>query len=110
MPKECPDCQTTLEKPSNEVVWRCPNTRCPARTWRHIQHFASKPALNIDGLGEKNVMVLLDNGLISDAADLYKLSKDQVIKLERFADLSADNLINAIVAKKIHLWLNLFLP
>lgn len=100
MPKECPDCQTKLEKPSNEVVWRCPNNRCPARTWRHIQHFASKPALNIDGLGEKNVMVLLDAGLICDAADLYKLTKDQIIKLERFADLSADNLINAIVAKK----------
>ena len=100
MPKECPDCQTTLKKPSNEVVWRCPNSRCPARTWRHIQHFASKPALNIDGLGEKNVMVLLDNGLISDSADLYKLTKDQIIKLERFADLSADNLVKAISAKK----------
>jgi len=100
MPKSCPDCDTLLVKPDGEVVWRCPNTACPARTWRHIQHFASKGALDIDGLGEKNVIALLDNKLIVDAADLYALKKGQLLTLERFAELSAQNLIDAIAAKK----------
>ncbi len=100
MPKTCPDCETEFIKPEGEVVWRCPNTACPARTWRHIQHFASKGALDIDGLGEKNVIALLDAKLINDAADLYSLKKAQLLELERFAELSAQNLIDAIAAKK----------
>lgn len=99
MPTHCPDCNTKLIKPDGEVVWRCPNTNCSARTWRHIQHFASKAALDIDGLGEKNVIALLDSGLINDAADLYALQKDQLLALDRFAELSAQNLIDAIKAK-----------
>ena len=99
MPTECPDCGTPLVKPAGEVVWRCQNNSCPTRTWRHIQHFASKAALDIDGLGEKNVMVLLDNGLISDSADLYTVKKDDLLRLERFAELSAQNLVDAITAK-----------
>jgi DNA ligase (NAD+) len=100
MPVNCPDCGTALVKPEGEVVSRCPNKMCPARTLRHIQHFASKSALNIDGLGEKVVQALLDNNLISDSADLFKLQEDQLVGLERFAATSAKNLIVAINQKK----------
>ncbi|MCA9338932.1 NAD-dependent DNA ligase LigA [Candidatus Saccharibacteria bacterium] len=100
MPKQCPECETKLVRPEGEAVWRCPNLACPARMLRHIQHFASKGALDIDGLGEKNVQALLSARLISDAADLYKLKKEDLLQLDRFAELSADNLINAISAKR----------
>jgi DNA ligase (NAD+) len=100
MPKECPDCGTKLSRSDHEVVWRCTNNSCPARTWRHIQHFASKGALDIEGMGEKNVMALLEANLIEDAADIYALKKEQLLTLDRFADLSAQNLIEAIDQKR----------
>jgi DNA ligase (NAD+) len=100
MPINCPECAAKLIKPKGEVVWRCPNLACPARTSRHIQHFASKAAMDIDGLGEKNVLALLDAGLIQDTADLYTLKKDHLLKLERFADISAQNLLDATATKK----------
>ncbi|MEZ6331154.1 MAG: NAD-dependent DNA ligase LigA [Candidatus Saccharimonadales bacterium] len=100
MPMHCPECNTKLTRPTNEVVWRCTNVNCPARTWRHIQHYASKAALDIEGLGEKNVQALLDAHLISDAADLYTLQKQTISTLDRFADLSASNLVEAIAKKK----------
>jgi DNA ligase (NAD+) len=100
MPKNCPECETPLVKPVNEVVWRCPNTACPARAYKHIQHFASRAAMDITGLGEKNVIALLEAGLVQDAADLYSLKVEQLIPLERFAELSAKNLANAIGTKK----------
>jgi DNA ligase (NAD+) len=100
MPKNCPDCGTALVKPEGEVVSRCLNKSCPARTLRHIQHFASKGAMDIDGMGEKNVSALLDSGLISDSADIYSVKKEQLLELERFAELSASNLVEAVKAKK----------
>ena len=100
MPDKCPDCNTKLEKPINEAVWRCVNNNCPTRTWRHIEHFASKQALDIDGLGEKNVKALLEANLIRDAADLYSLDEAQLLKLDRFAEVSAKNLISAIREKR----------
>jgi DNA ligase (NAD+) len=100
MPKACPECETKLVKPEGEVVWRCPNKKCPSRTYKHIQHFASKEALDITGFGEKNVIALIDAGLIQDQADLYKLEVEQLMPLERFAELSAKNLIEAIAEKK----------
>jgi len=99
MPVRCPDCHSKLLRPEKEAVWRCVNNNCPTRTWRHIEHFASKQALNIDGLGEKNVIALLDSGLINDAADLYSLNEDQLVTLDRFAELSAKNLVMAIREK-----------
>lgn len=99
MPKNCPECNTKLVRPAKEVVWRCPNINCPTRTSKHIQHFVSKGALDITGLGEKNVEVLLENNLIKDTADLYRLKKEQITGLERFADLSAENLVNAVAQK-----------
>lgn len=83
-----------------EAVWRCPNNACPSRTWKRIEHYASKSALDIEGLGEKNVIALLDAGLIRDAADIYILKAEQVEKLERFAKISSQKLVDAITAKK----------
>ena len=101
MPTECPDCGTKLIKiKQDDAAWRCPNTKCPARNQRHIEHFASKTALDIEGLGEKNVEVLRQNGLISDQADIYKLQKEDLLELDRFAEVSANKLIAAIADKK----------
>ena len=101
MPQKCPECNTKLIKSKeDDAVWRCPNPHCPARVQNQIQHFASKSALDIEGLGEKNVAALLDAKLISDAADIYKLTKEDVLKLDRFAEISAHKLIYAITQKK----------
>ncbi len=100
MPKVCPECETKLVKPANEVVWRCPNKACPARSYKLIQHFASKSAMDITGLGEKNVIALIEAGLVQDAADLYNLKVGQLMPLERFAELSAKNLVEAVAEKK----------
>lgn len=101
MPKNCPECNTELVKiKSDEAVWRCPNEACPSRVWKRIQHYASKAALDIEGLGEKNVISLLNAGLIKDAADIYTLKQDDVQKLERFAEVSSRKLVEAIQSKK----------
>ena len=101
MPTHCPECDTTLAKAkADDAVWRCPNNACPARSWKHIEHYASKGALDIEGLGEKNVMALRDAGLIADQADIYALTVDQVQDLDRFAEVSANKLVAAISAKK----------
>lgn len=100
MPASCPECNTKLVKQKkDEAVWRCPNIKCPSRVHNNIGHFASKGALDIEGMGEKNVRALLDAGLISDSADIYGLTKAQVKGLDRFADISAAKLIEAIQAK-----------
>ena len=100
MPSVCPECGTSLAKAKAEdAAWRCPNVNCPARAWKRIEHYASKAALDIEGLGEKNVIALLDASLISDAADIYGLRADQLLQLERFADVSANKLVAAIQAK-----------
>ncbi len=101
MPKRCPECNSQLVKQKeDEAIWRCPNNKCPARVANHIQHFASKGALDIEGLGEKNVQALIDAGLIEDIADIYSVKKEELLKLERFADISAQNLYDAINEKK----------
>jgi DNA ligase (NAD+) len=101
MPTHCPDCNTKLVKSKKEdAIWRCPNDACPSRAWKQIEHYASKAALDIDGLGEKNVIALLQAGLIKDAADIYKVKKEDLLKLDRFAEISATKLIKAIEDKK----------
>lgn len=101
MPVNCPECDTMLVKlKADEAVWRCPNNSCPSRTWKRIEHFASKGALDIEGMGEKNVIALINAGLIKDAADIYTLSKEQVVELDRFAEISANKLVTAIQEKK----------
>ena len=101
MPTHCPDCNTKLVKSKKQdAIWRCPNNSCPSRAWKQIEHFASKAALDIDGLGEKNVIALLQADLVKDASDIYAVSKEDLLKLERFAEISAAKLAKAIKAKK----------
>jgi DNA ligase (NAD+) len=89
-----------FERPDGEAVYRVKGASGPILLKRGLQHFASKGALDIDGLGEKNVEALVDAGLVSDFADIYTLSEEQLKSLERFADLSSSNLVRAIASKK----------
>lgn len=101
MPTHCPECGTELTRmKAADKVLRCPNNNCPTRVARRIQHFASRAAMEIEGLGEKNVVALLDSGLVNDTPDLYTLTKEQLLALDRFAEVSAAKLVNAIQAKK----------
>ncbi len=100
MPRVCPSCENELEKSEGEVLWRCNNAKCPARQRRNFYHFVSRTAFNIDGLGPKIIDRLLDEGLVADQADFFALQKEDVVHLERFAEKSAENLIDAIHAKK----------
>ena len=98
MPKKCPACQRELIKPAPEVVWRCPNPKCFARQREYFYHFVS--SFDIVGLGPKIIDRLIDEGLVSDPADLFKLEEGDILPLERFAEKSAKNLISAIQSKK----------
>ena len=89
-----------FERPAGEVVYRVKGETTDLILKRALEYYASKPALNIEGLGEKNVIALVDSKLVSSIADLYRLKVSQVASLERFADLSARNLVNAIEASK----------
>lgn len=101
MPSHCPECNTLLVKyKAEDAIWRCPNHSCPSRSWKRLEHYASKSALDIEGLGEKNVISLIEAGLVKDQADIYKLKVDQVIELDRFAEVSANKLVDAIQSKK----------
>ena len=100
MPKVCPSCGRKLEKSETEVLWRCPNLKCFARQRRAFYHFVSKGAFNIEGLGPKIINRLLEEGLVQDPSDLFELKEGDVSGLERFAEKSAENLINSIAEKK----------
>lgn len=89
-----------FERPEGEVVYRVKGATGPLLLKKALEHFASKSALDIDTLGEKNVAALVDAGLVRDLADIYSITKDQIMGLERFAELSAENLINAVADKK----------
>src|SRR5690606_16545617 len=94
--KTCPFCQSTLVRPEGEVIWRCENASCPARIRRSLLHFASRRAMNIEGLGESLVDQLVTAGLVHTYADLYHLSADKVAALDRMGPVSAANLITEI--------------
>lgn len=100
MPKHCPACGEELIKFEGEVAWRCVNQKCPPQVRERIKHFASRDAMDIEGLGEAVVDQLVDEGLIATYADLYSLKKDDLTGLERMADKSAQNLIDAINKSK----------
>lgn len=100
MPEKCPSCGAKLIKPEGEVLLRCPNKNCFAQKRRGFYHFVSRSAFNIDGLGPKIIDRLLDEGLVEDPADLFDLKEGDVKNLERFAEKSAENLINSIQAKR----------
>jgi DNA ligase (NAD+) len=95
-PGRCPVCQQGVEHYDGEVAWYCVNAACPAQLIRNVEHFVSKGAMNIVGLGIKVVEQLIESGLIQDIADLYKLTKHDLLSLEGFKDKKADNLIRAI--------------
>lgn len=104
MPKKCPVCGSPVVQPKGEVAYYCTNKDCFAQTWRRIIHFTRKPAFNIEGLGPKIIDQLFKNELISDPADLFVLTEGDLMPLERFAEKSAKNLIEAIQkSKKIDL-------
>jgi DNA ligase (NAD+) len=105
MPAACPVCGTPLVRPKGEKVTRCPNPDCLGQLIRAIMHFASKTAMDIDGLGEKITIQLVENGLVKDIGDLYRLTEDDLIPLERFAEKSASNIVNAIrESLKVPFW------
>jgi len=99
-PEFCPMCETKLVRRPGEVAIYCPNPKCFAQTLRQTSHFVSKRAFNIDGLGHRILERFLEEGLIRDAADLYELEAGDILPLERFAEKSAANLIEAISKSK----------
>ncbi len=100
MPTACPVCGSTLIKPEDEVVWRCENASCPAKLRRSIEHFASRGAMNIEGLGESLVEQLVERQLVRDVADLYDLDAATLENLERMGKKSASNLLSEIERSK----------
>jgi len=100
MPKKCPVCGTKTERVKGEVVLRCPNPDCFAKKRRNFYHFVSKGAFDIVGLGPRIIDRLIDEGIISDSADLFNIKKSDILQLERFAEKSTENLVEAIKKKK----------
>lgn len=100
MPTHCPECNSELVRLDEEVALRCINPKCPAQIREGLIHFVSRNAMNIDGLGEKVVSQLFAENLIKDVADLYKLSYEQLISLERMGEKSVNNLLQAIENSK----------
>lgn len=100
MPANCPECGSEIVRFEGEAAHRCVNISCPAQLKEHIRHFASRGAMDIEGLGEKVSAQLFDAKLIADPADLYFLNKEQLVALDRQAEKSAQNLIEAIRKSK----------
>jgi DNA ligase (NAD+) len=100
MPKQCPECDSTIHHVEGEVAYRCVNAACPAKRKESILHFAGRHAMNIDGLGDKIADQLVDKGLVKDVADVYALKENQVAGLERMAEKSAQNLLEEIELSK----------
>jgi DNA ligase (NAD+) len=100
MPSKCPVCESPLTRDPEQAAIRCENLYCPAQVRRRIQYYASRAALDIEGLGEKTVDQLVDEKLIEDPADLYDLTEEQLVPLEGMAEKSAANLVAAIAASK----------
>ena len=102
-PQKCPRCESKLVREKAEVALRCPNTiGCPDQLHAAITHFTSRNAMDIKNVGPALIQQLIDKALISDVADIYTLTKEQILTLEGFADLSADNVINAINNSKLN--------
>ena len=100
MPDKCPACGTPVEHPADEAMRYCPNVSCPGRVLEGIVHYASRDAMDIRGLGYERVRQLLDQGYIADVADLYQLTADRLVALDRFAEQSARQLVAAIDASR----------
>jgi len=99
-PKKCSVCGTQVVRPEGEVDYRCVNANCPAKLLGTILHFASRGVMNIDGMGESLVNQLIERGLVKNVADIYDLTKEKLLGLERFADKSAQNILDEIENSK----------
>ncbi len=100
-PRRCPACGTTTVKPEDAVFTYCPNkSGCPGQSFQHVKHFVSRGAMDIEGLGEKQALRFLDEGLIEDVADIYELDAERLARLEGFGEVSAANLLAAIDASR----------
>jgi len=100
MPAKCPECGSGVHRAEGEVAHRCVNSACPARRKESLLHFAGRHAMNIDGLGYKLVDQLVDGKIVRDPADLYRLTAERLVELERMAEKSAQNLVEEIEASK----------
>jgi len=100
MPTECPECGTKIVRIEGEVDYRCPNENCPAKLRESILYFASRKVMNIDGMGDALVRQLVDSGLVRNASDIYKLTKANLLSLERMGEKSAQNVLDQIEASK----------
>ena len=100
IPSVCPECGWRVERQGEEAAIRCTNPHCPALGREGLIHFVSRDAMNIDGCGPSVINAMLDAGLVRDAADLYSLRKDDLLKLERMGEKSADNLLAALAESK----------
>jgi DNA ligase (NAD+) len=101
-PKKCPACNSVLFKPENEVAYYCENSECPEQIKRRIEHFASRGAMDIEGLGEALIDLFVEKNFLNTYADIYELKKrrDELIQIERLGEKSIDNLLNAIEKSK----------
>ncbi len=100
MPKICPSCGSPVSYENGEAALRCTNTDCPAQLMRHMIHFVSRDAMDIDGLGERVLRAMAENGLIASPLDLYRLTKEEIMTLDKKKEKSATNLVNAIEKSK----------
>ncbi len=100
MPEKCPVCGTKVVRTEGEVDYRCVNANCPAKLRETILHFASRGVMNIDGMGDALVNQLTERGLVKNVADIYKLTKDDLLSLERMGDKSAQNILDEIESSK----------
>jgi len=100
MPENCPVCGTKVVRTAGEVDYRCVNANCPAKLLGTILHFASRGVMNIDGMGDSLVNQLMERGLVKNVADIYDLTKKDLLGLERFADKSAQNVLDEIEKSK----------
>jgi DNA ligase (NAD+) len=100
MPENCPVCGTKVVRTEGEVDYRCVNANCPAKLLGTILHFASRGVINIDGMGESLVSQLIERGLVKNVADIYALTKKDLLSLDRFAEKSAQNILDEIEASK----------
>lgn len=104
-PTLCPECGTPLVRVEGEAAWRCPNeTGCQPQIKGKIEHFVSRKAMNIDGLGEETIDLFFERGMLHNIADIYALRKDDIAQLERLGDKSADNILSGIEASKQVPW------
>ena len=100
MPERCPVCDTPVVKNDDDAMHRCPNSSCPAQFFELLKHFVSKGAADIDGLGERWCGILIEQGMVSDVADLYRLQKERLLELERMGDKLATRIMTNIEASK----------